>query len=88
MRFGLFIFLVLLLAGCFRTNENPVRIITVTGVTEFFPVFLAEELGHFRDEKVAISLEAVGSGSKALKQSWVEAPTSSTTPTSNDSDGR
>jgi NitT/TauT family transport system substrate-binding protein len=56
-----------LLVSCTRSHTNPVRIITLAGVTELFPLFLAQELGHFREEQVAISLDAVGSGSKALQ---------------------
>ena len=67
MKFGFWIFSVLLLAGCSRFDQHPVRIVTVGGVSELFPVFLALELGHFRDENVAISLEGVASGSKAIE---------------------
>src|SRR5690242_10413782 len=57
----------LLLAGCSNSSKSPVRIITVAGVTEFFPVYLAQELGLFRDEQVVVSLEEVASGSKAME---------------------
>jgi NitT/TauT family transport system substrate-binding protein len=66
VRFGLCI-VSLVLAGCVRSKETAVRIITLAGVTEFFPVFLAQELGHFREEQVPVSLDAVGTGSKAVQ---------------------
>jgi hypothetical protein len=62
--FGLLFMLCLLMVGCGRSNENVVRIITLSGVTEFFPVFLAQELSYFREEQIGVSLEEVASGSK------------------------
>src|SRR3954449_8041091 len=66
VRFGICV-VSLFLAGCVRSGESPIRIVTVGGVTEFFPLFLAQELGHFRDEHVIISLDEAASGSKALQ---------------------
>src|SRR4051812_14349591 len=39
MRLGVYVVGLLLLAGCFHSNGNRVRIATVGGLSEYFPLF-------------------------------------------------
>lgn len=55
-----------LLGSCRRGERSPVRIIAV-GVQEFFPPFLAQELGHFRDAGVEVAIGVVSGGTKAVE---------------------
>lgn len=55
-----------LLGSCSRPEGSPVRIIAV-GIQEFFPLFLAQELGHFREAGVEVAIDVVAGGSKAVE---------------------
>jgi NitT/TauT family transport system substrate-binding protein len=57
----------LLLAGCGTPALKPVRIVTISGLTEPFPIYLCSALGHFRQEGVEVSLEAFPSGSRSVE---------------------
>ncbi len=54
------------LGGCGGREGSPVRIVAV-GLQEFFPLFLAQELGHFRDAGVEVVTEVIAGGSKGVE---------------------
>jgi len=56
-----------LLTGCGSSSERVVRIATFSGVNEVFDIHLAQSLGYFGKEGVAVSLEEVGSGTKLVQ---------------------
>ncbi|MFN0165567.1 MAG: ABC transporter substrate-binding protein, partial [Bryobacteraceae bacterium] len=56
----------LLLAGCARTSNETVRVITYP-ILDAFPFYLAQELGHFRDEDVAVATEELTAGPKIME---------------------
>jgi NitT/TauT family transport system substrate-binding protein len=60
-------FSLLLLAACRTPNNRPVRIVTSSGLTEPFPIYLCSALGHFRQEGVEVSIEAFPSGSRSVE---------------------
>jgi len=49
--------LALLLAGCGSAKEKPIHIGVAPGLTESFLVFLARELGYFRDEGLDVAFD-------------------------------
>jgi NitT/TauT family transport system substrate-binding protein len=57
----------LLLAGCGTASHRPVRIVTVSGIIEPFPIYLCSALGHFRQEGIEVSIEAFPSGNKLVE---------------------
>jgi NitT/TauT family transport system substrate-binding protein len=66
MRTGLCVS-ILLLAGCGTAGKRPVRIVTIAGISEIFPVYLCSALGYFHQEGVETSIEGLGSGSKLVE---------------------
>lgn len=47
----------LLCAGCTRSSERSVWLVTYTGLLEPFQADMARELGFFREEGVAVRME-------------------------------
>ena len=58
--------LLLLLAGCQKGPNETIRISSYPGVMEFFPIYLADQLSHFREEGLNVALVDIFSGSKVI----------------------
>ena len=56
----------LLIASCSHPSRNTVRIATIP-VLDWFPVYLAMNLGYFREEGVAVEHEELNSGTKMME---------------------
>lgn len=54
------------LTACGRPEDRPLRIATYS-ILAFFPVFLAHELGHFRDEGLIIEFDEMNLGTKLVE---------------------
>ena len=56
----------LLLASCGRGSQRTIHLASYN-LMESFPVYLAQELGHFRDEGLRVSIDEFSGGSKVLE---------------------
>ena len=65
MKLAVICFLVLTI-GCDRAANKPVCIVAINGVMETFPLELAQDLGYFREEGVAVNIEHAAKVSEAV----------------------
>ncbi len=69
----------LLLASCNRPRQPAVRIASFTPI-DAYPFRLAQELGHFREERLQVSIEEFSGGTKIMERpSLSSAPPQATT---------
>ena len=63
---SLWVLALVALAGCGEKASRPVRIVGYP-ILGFFPVYLAQELGHFREEGIAVEFDDLNAGTKMVE---------------------
>ncbi len=58
--------LTLLLAACNQGLQKPICLVTFSNALESFPLELAQDLGHFRDEGIEVTIEHTNKPTEAI----------------------